>query len=168
MNIAYFKGNILYDVSPRKHPDSLYEDRDIAYNADVLVIDGEKYDMSVKDDVEKIPVLPSEPTWDGVFELSYILKIRCGVEKDPRLIPAFVNKVLALMQSSCMLWGCRDCLQVIRNYYRSGLLQEGDLFEAEFRKTNAKMFNASTVQKIEKEHESTKRYFKQKWDKKHR
>lgn len=95
MNIAYFKGNILYDVSPRKHPDSLYEDRDIAYNADVLVIDGEKYDMSVKDDVEKIPVLPSEPTWDGVFELSYILKIRCGVEKDPRLIPAFVNKVLA-------------------------------------------------------------------------
>lgn len=165
---AFFKNGMLYDLMPRNNPDSLYDDRDIAYSADIIVSDGAKYDLSIKEDISAIPIPTFTSTWNTTFELSYILKIRCGAEKDAELIPTFVDKVLSLMQASHMLWRSRDYFQVIRNYYRCGLFSEGDAFEKEFRKNNPHLFNDPAIIKHELEHEQTKRYFKKKYEKRTR
>lgn len=168
LKCAYFKNGMLYDLSPRNNPDSLYEDRDIAYSADIIILDGITYDLSVKEDIASIPIPNFAASWDCTSELSYILKIRCGSEKNKDLIPVFVDKVLSLMQASHMLWRSRDYFQVIRNYYRFGLFSEGDAFEKEFRKNNPHLFNDPAIIKHELEHEQTKRYFKKKYEKRTR
>ena len=164
MKIAYFKNGMLYDVSPRT-ASNLYEDREIAYKADVVVSDGISYDLENQADVANITIPAFSPTWD-ILELSYIMKIRCGAVNDPALLPIFVSKTLELMQSSGMLWRRRDYLQVIRNFYRCGLFELGDSFESEYRKTHPDIFINVKDVKHEAEHESTKRYFRSKWEKK--
>ena len=91
------------------------------------------------------------------------MKIRCGEVKDASLIPHFVNKTLSLMQASKFMWRTRDYLQVIRNYYRCGMFEEGDEFEEGFQKAHPELFMDP---KTEKEHLSTKAYLRRNWEKK--
>lgn len=161
-NIAYFNhSGMLTQVSPRTH-ENLYEDREVAYQADVFVIAGKPFYLSSAASVYAIPV-PDFPATSDILELSYIMKIRCGQVKDAALLPHFVNKTLSLMQASKFLWQTRDYLQVIRNYYRCGMFEEGDAFEKEFLETHPELLMSP---KIEKEHVSTKAYFRRKWEKK--
>ena len=166
MKIAYFQKGMLIAVSPRAAKE-LYEDRNVAYAADVFVSDGVCYDLHSAVSVASIPVPRMEPTWD-ILNLAYIMKIRCGVVDDPDLIPVFVSKTLEIMRGPGMMWRRRDYLQVIRNYYRMGLFAQGDQFEAEYRSQFSQDFSDTADEKHELEHESTKRYFKQKWEKKHK
>lgn len=168
LKYAYFKNGFLYDVAPRNNPDSLYEDRDIAYQADIIVSDGISYDLSVLEDIGAIPIPDLPVTENATSELSYILKIRCGIVEDAHLIPTFVDKVIALMQASHMLWDVRDYLQVIRNYYRHGLFTEGDAYEQNFKSQHPNWFDDFKGSKTEYEHEQTKRYFKKKHEKRTR
>ena len=162
---AYFESGILYDVEPRNHPNSLYEDRDIAYNADIITSDGVIYDLSALEKVKAIAIPDFPVTANCTAELSYILKIRCGLVKDTSLLPVFVDKVISLMQASHMLWSARDYLQVIRNYYRCGLFADGDAYEQQFRSAHPDLFMRSDIARINLEHEQTKRYFKKKHEK---
>ena len=61
------------------------------------------------------------------------------------------------------IWRTRDYLQVLRNYYRCGMFEEGDEFEEGFLKAHPEL---PVDLKTEKEHISTKAYFRRKWEKK--
>ncbi len=163
MNYAYFDRNgELYDVSPRNNPDNIFEDREIAYQADIIVIDNKKYDLSNPDDIHLIPIPHFNARIPAVLELSNILKIRCGLVEDPNIMPAFVQKVLDLLEASCMLWSQRDILRTICNYYCVGLFDEGDAFEIKFRQNYPELFTDPNAE-YEIEHTKLKAYFKDKW-----
>lgn len=49
--IAYFRSGILYDVFPRNSSASLFDDRDIAYQSDVYVSDGEVFNLLDRSDI---------------------------------------------------------------------------------------------------------------------
>lgn len=165
---AYFKNGELYDVSPRTPSISLYEDRQVAYDATVIVSDGIRYSLLSAEDVKAIPV-PNYVSRDisTTFELSYILKLHCGSCNNAIIMPELINKVLELMQASPLLWRRRDYLQVIRNYYRLGMFESGDEFENMYRSKFPSLFSAPEDDAHELEHISTKQYFKKKWIKKH-
>lgn len=163
MSIAYFDAHgMLIDVKPRRKDTPLNEDRDVAYNMDALVLNGTSYDLTSASDVQAIPVPDFIPA-SNILELSYIFKIRCGSEKNAVLIPNFVSKSLELMQASSFLWRRRDYLQVIRNYYRVELFEDGDVFEAAFRTAHPELFSASEDSEHEAEHLRTKFYYENKY-----
>lgn len=165
MNIAYFDSHgMLIQVSPRNDAAPLYECRDVAYNMDALVLDGKTYDLTSCNDIQKIPVPDFYPTND-ILEMSYIFKIRCGMETDASLVPTFVDKTLELMQASSFLWRRRDYLQAIRNYYYVGLFERGDAFEAAFRAARPDLFSYPEDSAHEVEHLCTKFYYENKWRK---
>jgi len=166
MKIAYFdEHGMLYDVSPRNKGTSLYENRDVAYQMDILVLNGVSFDLSNANQVHNIPYPIAISTWN-ILELSYVFKIRCGAVETSELIRVFVPKALNLMQTSSFIWRRKDYLQVIRNFYRLGLFSEGDSFEKVFREEHPDLFNKPEDVSHEVEHQNTKAYFKKKWEKK--
>lgn len=166
--IAYYDVHgTLIDVYPRNNHDSLYEDRDIAYHASIVSISGVMYDLTTPMGFRELPIPAFQHSWD-ILNLAYILKIYCGSINDPELIPTAVDKTLTIMQASCMGWRRRDYLQVIRNFYRVGLFDAGDEYESTYRMIYPALFSAPEDESHEKDHLSTKKYFQQKWEKKHR
>ena len=156
---------MLRDVSPRSCA-NLYEDREIAYQADAVMLDGKMFDLSCAESIRSIPIPAFSATWD-VLELSYIMKIRCSVVTDISILRLFIDKTIELMHASKMIWQKKDYLQVIRNYYRCGMFAEGDAFETQYRARFSDLA-VKNGEKAELEHERTKRYFYRKWEKKHR
>lgn len=166
--IAYYdEHGMLTNVFPRHNSESLYDDRDIAYHATIVCIGGFMYDLTTPTGYAELPIPNFKASWD-VLNLAYIMKIHCSRIDDPQLIPAAVEKTLALMRESRMLWRRRDYLQVIRNYYRVGLFDDGDIFECKYRKDHPLDFSKQEDEKQEAEHQSTKAYFRSKWEKKHK
>lgn len=162
MNKAYFTNGILCAIQP--YSNDLYEHRDVAYHADSIVCEGIEYSLHNPDDIKKIPIPDRiELTDDSVFDISYILKIRLGYEENIDVVTALIPKVLDLMAVSRLLWRRRDFLQVIRNFYRNGLFEEGDHFESEYRKSHRSLLRDPGANKAELEHQSTKAYFYKKW-----
>ena len=134
MNVAYFRNGELYNVFPRNNPDDLFEDRGIAYKADKIISDDIEYDLSNVSDIRAICIPAFTPSIPSVLEMSYIMKIRCGVVDSAELIPAFIQKTIELMLASCIIWKERDYMQVIRNYHRAGLIEQGKQYKAEFKR----------------------------------
>lgn len=164
--IAYYdEHGMLVDVFPRSNAESLYEDRETAYRATIVCIAGTMYDLTTPLGFRELPIPNFQHSWD-VLNLAYIMKIHCGSIDDPQLVPAAVDKTLMLMRKSGMLWRRRDYLQVIRNYYRVGLFDEGDKFEQEYRQAHPHDFSKEEDEKHEIEHHSTQAYFRRKWEKK--
>ncbi len=155
---ANFDAGMLYDVFPREHPDSLYEDREVAYQADYFVCDGIFFNLHSAKDVAALPVIKSPITWSATFNISYIMKIRCGGVDEKALMPLFVEKTLDMMEAAGG-WRRGDYLQVIRNYYRVGLLEEGSIFELEYRHRHSALFSRPEDSEAEGEHLCTKYYF---------
>lgn len=163
--IAFFKNGILYNVSPRNKSVTLYEDRQVAYDSDTIIIsDEDMYDPEKPKSVNKLRI-PCFPQIDNgvVFDLSYILKMRCSLIENPAVIPIFVNKTLAMMEASPIEWERRDYLRVICNYYCNGLFKEGDRFEKLYRDSHANIFSWPYDAIYEAEHLNNKYYFEDKW-----
>ena len=158
---AYYKNGILYDVYPRDTSLSLYEDRQTAYDATIVISDGVEYDISTVFGINSLPI-PNDTRAHDILSLSYILKLHCGSVEDPLIIPPMVEKVLSIMIHSKLLWRRKDYLQVLRNFYRVGLFIEGDMFESVFRKNNPKIFSNQAEFGSELEHIKTKIYFENK------
>lgn len=158
LKYAFFNNSgVLESISPRHH-ESIIDDREIAYQADVFSIYGCSYDLSKPDSILSLPI-PDFDICVSVLDLSYITKIRCGLVEDHNLIPAFVQKALDLMLASKIGWLRGDYLQVIRNYYRCGMVSEGEIFEKEFRKSHPALFGALPDYIDEGVHLSTKYHF---------
>ena len=164
---AYYSDGVLYDVKPRNESLSLYDDRDTAYKADFIVSDGEIHDLNDSGSVQTIKIPKFNHSDEVVFNLAYIMKMRCGTIKDPNLIPTFVRKTLSLMLFSHIGWRASDYLQVLRNYYRCGHFREGDYYERYFRAKYWTIFKDPSMPQYDLEHQRTKEYFKNKWMKNH-
>lgn len=165
--IAYFKNGILHNIYPRSESNSLYEDRGVAYDSDTVIIsDSCIYDPADPKSIIDLKI-PKFGRYcdDVVFDLSYILKIRCESINDPALIPVFVRKTLELMEASPVGWRRRDYLRVICTFYENGLFRDGDCFEARYRASHKNLFSSPFDDLHEAEHLSTKYYFEEKWRK---
>ena len=136
-------------------------DRNAAYKADRITINGFPFDLHSNEDIRRIPIPDFCANWDVTNNLAYIMKIRCGsAEKD--VIPDMIEKTIQLMLASRICWRMGDYLQVIRNFYRTGLFDEGDMYESVFRSKHPEVFADLAAMKYEKEHESTKGYWRKK------
>ena len=140
----------------------LFDERETAYHADIIVCNGSDYHLSNPVDVKDIPIPEYVVTTPTVLELSYIMKIRCGAEDNCKIIPPLVEKTLELMRASKMIWRRADYLQVIRNYYRCNMFSEGGRFESEYRKRNQPLFDSVIDRVQEGMHLSTKYYYENK------
>lgn len=136
-------------------------DRNAAYKADVVTIGGVSYDLHNSEDIRQIPIPEFAANWNVTDNLAYIMKIRCG-SAEKAIVPVIVEKTIQLMFASRVCWRMGDFLQVIRNFYRTGLFAEGDEYENTFRSEHPEVFSDPAAPKYEKEHESTKAYWKRK------
>lgn len=165
--IAYFRNGVLYNVFPRNTSISLYDDRGVAYDADtVIVSDNGVYDPVIPQSINslRIPCF-NRNNENVVFDLSYIIKMRCNMITDPLVLPIFISKTLDLMEASPIEWRRGDYLRVICNFYENGLFVEGDRFEAAYRALHKTLFSNPLDYLQEAEHLSTKYYFEDKWRK---
>ena len=157
--IAYFNNEgTLIKVYPKKH-ESIFDDRELAYQADFYYILDQIYDLSNSQSVASMTIPEFNSSHTTVLDFSYIMKIRCGKVEYPNLLRSFVTKTLELMLASHVDWRRGDYLQVIRNYYRLNMILEGESFEAQFRITHPKVFSNPADENAEGEHISTKYYF---------
>lgn len=129
--IAYFKEGMLYDVSPRDESLSLYEDRQTAYDATVIVSDGVEYDINTIEGIEALP-MPDFPVTNNILELSYIMKLHCGGVKDVKILPTIIDKTIQLMLASKMGWMKKDFLQIIHYCDKFGIEHEGERIEQKY------------------------------------
>lgn len=165
MRAAFFRNGILYHVEPHDNSKSLCDNREVAYDArSVIVSDGDTYDPLQPNSVSNlsVPLFTGDGT-EVVFDLSYILKMRCGLVENQNIISVFINKTLELMEASPIVWGRKDYLQVIHNYYRLGLFEVGDAFEAQYRSTHNAIFGFETDEIHEADCLRTKYYYESKW-----
>ena len=127
--MAFFKNGILYNVTPRNTAVPLYENRQIAYSAQYIVLDGEKYDLEDSNSILRIPI-PRYNRPNGMpettFDLSYILKMRVGVENRPTLLVPLAYKTANLMLASPICWQKRDYYTLIVQLWRTGEFAYGD------------------------------------------
>ena len=137
--IAYFRSGILYDVFPRNSPASLFDDRDIAYQSDVYVSDGEVFNLLDRSDIIRLPA-PNQNNIDlssaaTLLDMSYIFKIYCCSREDGRyasVIPELVKKCFEIMVLSRLNnWTRGDYLRLIRCFWTFNLPAEGAAFEAD-------------------------------------
>lgn len=165
MNVAFFDtaGNLI-NVSPRNESVSLYEDRQVAYNADAIVVGTKVINLHSGTDVARIPIPDFAPGEDVTGNLAYVMKMRCGTAESV-IIEPFITKTIDLMLASEVGWRAGDYFQVIRNFYRCARFEEGDEFEALFRRNHASILNDLGIARYEKEHASTKAYWKRKAEK---
>ena len=157
--IAYFNNEgTLVKKKTKKH-ENVFDDRELAYQADFYCILGRLYDLSNSQSIASMPIPTFNSSHASVLDLSYIMKIRCGTVEALDLLPSFVMKTLEMMLDSHIGWKRGDYLQVIRNYYRLNMVLEGETFEALFRMTYPKVFSNPLDVTAEGEHISTKYYF---------
>ena len=160
---AYFRNGDLVRTEPIKGS-TLFDSRDVALDtASIIVSDNDIYDPAVPESISslRIPAF-KKMNISAVLDLSYILKMRCGTYEDADTIALFVDKTLQLMQASSISWKRGDYLQVIRNFYRLGMVADGSVYEARFRNANPAIFCNRMTVSDEGEHLTTKYYFEEK------
>ena len=134
---AYFKNGVLFDVKPKQQGVSLYENRDIAYQASVYNSDDQVFDLL---NTESIRSFTPPNNWlnvnaleyVSVFDLSYILKLfTCSLSGSNYrdVIIALVPKCFEMMIASPIQWLRSDFLRVIRCFWTFELVNEGAHFE---------------------------------------
>ena len=126
---AYYKNGKLIDVKPRNKSIPLYEDRQIAYHARYIISDGTKYDLEDAGSIKSINIPKfnqlhgiSSPTSD----LSYILKMRVGMENRPHLAVPLAYKVANLMIASPVGWNKKDYYRLVAQLWSVGEVYYGD------------------------------------------
>lgn len=127
--IAYFKNGYLYDVKPFDKRYSLDENRGIAYKARYIVSNGRKCDLENEEDIKSL-VIPDFEKGGSMpyttFDLSYILKMRVGVENRPSLAVPLAYKTASLMIASPIGWGKKDYYYLITHLWGIGEIKYGD------------------------------------------
>lgn len=130
--VVYFENGYLFDMAPPP-PQNFYENRDLAYNADIIVSDDKCYDLSDPNDILKIHV----PAFDrgndeggAVFGLDYILRMKAGIcyeaEQD-ELCSALLWKSTELMLANKKTsWSRKDLNRIIFWHYELGMPQEAE------------------------------------------
>lgn len=127
---AYYKNGILYDVNPRNENVSLDEDRQIAYDAQYIILNNVKYDLEDAESISSI-VIPqynqmSDSTVYVTRDLGYILKMRVGCEERPLLAVPLAYKTASIMLASPISWRKRDFYRLVIQLWSIGEIEYGD------------------------------------------
>lgn len=135
INTAYYRNGFLYNVYPRNESLSLDEDRDKAYFARYVVLNGKKYDLCSPKDVIEIKI-PNFKKNTGAFSyptrnLAYIMKIRAQKIYQKELAIPTVFTTVNLMMVSNIGWQAKDYnrlisqLERLEEYKYASILREG-------------------------------------------
>lgn len=131
-NIAFFKNGKLYDVQPRNITISLYENRDVAYHADFIVLDSMVYNLHNVDDIKNIKT-PSFCDDSGVTSsLDYILRmcasnVRNNGDNERSII--ILEKAIEIMAHSNSFGTEKDYLRIVAWLYEDGKFDKADNYE---------------------------------------
>lgn len=126
---AFFKSGYLYNVSPRHTDKSLYDDRDVAYQATKIYSDGVFYDLTSKSSIAKIPIPAFSLEQETVFSMDYLLRM-CASNLRERgqhdLSVVLLYKAVQIMPYSNIGWQEKDYMRLVFWLYEDGRLDEGD------------------------------------------
>ena len=125
---AYFKNGVLFNVKPRNKKVSLHDDRQIAYDAQFIVLNNIKYDLEDATDIKNIvvPHYDDNVMHDMIFDLAYILKMRLGKEERPHLAVPLAYKTANIMLASTLGWMKKDYYRVVIQLWSIGEFAYGD------------------------------------------
>lgn len=139
MNVARFKDGQLIHIDGVLDSE-IYENRDIAYHADVIYSDGRKYKMNDARSIEKMPI-PNFAVDGGMFynttgSLDYILRMVAGKirETNHPLSILCLKKAVQMMEKSPILWQYKDYWRLCEWLYQDGFEKEADELDAYFYK----------------------------------
>lgn len=124
--IAFFKNGMLFDVYPRNRNLNLYDDRQTAYEAQILVNDGNIFNLEDVDSIKSIPTFQIGDWWNAVFRLDYILKIHIRAIDDIELLKVTAQKLVEFMQAQKGGWLLKDYLSVAYALMKKGEFENAD------------------------------------------
>ena len=135
--MAYFKNGELFNIQPRNKKLPLYEERQIAYEARFVILDGKKYDLEDPISISNIEI-PQFNKINGMpnvtFDLAYILKMRAGKEYRPWLTVPLTFKTVNLMLHSPIGWTKKDYFRLVIQLWHIGEVFYGDYLLNELEK----------------------------------
>lgn len=147
--IAYFDKGFLVNVSPRTESVTLYNNREVAYNATVIYSDGKRYSLLDAESIRRIPVPAFSDSQDIVFSLDYILRMCASNLRNAgkhQLSVQLLQKAVEIMPFSNIGWRAEDYLRLALWLYEDGRIKEG--LDAERRiKANAELQHRADIKK---------------------
>lgn len=150
--VAYFKNGMLVNVKPRDKSISLYDNRDVAYNAKTIVSDGTTYSLKNPRDISRIPIPNFSSNSQTVFSIDYILRMSASnLRKDGNngLSILVLSKAIQLMLHSNISWQEKDYLRIVLWLYEDGYLIEGDKYEEFIRSQKQIQIEHIAIQKFQ-------------------
>ena len=149
---AFFDRGFLVNVSPRTDSISLYDNRDVAYNATVIYSDGNWYSLLDAESIRKIPIPDFSDSQDTVFSLDYILRMCASNLRNNgahEISIRLLQKAVEIMPYSNIDWKEDDYLRLALWLYEDGRIKEG-LDTEKHIKTDAKLRSKSDIVEIAK------------------
>lgn len=135
---AYFENGVLVNVNPRNKAISLYDDRQIAYEAQYIISNGVKYDLENAQSISNIPIPKYNKVSDSIpnttFDLAYILKIHLEKEERPNLAVPLAYKSANIMMESPIGWRKKDYYQLVVQLWSIGEFTYGDFLLQELKR----------------------------------
>lgn len=126
---AFYKNGVLFNVQPRNKTVSLDDDRQTAYDAQYIISNDVLYDLESAESISSIAI-PNFCAQGSMpyttRDLSYILKMRVGVEKRPHLAVPLAYKVANLMIASPIGWTKKDYYRLVIQLWSIGEIAYGD------------------------------------------
>lgn len=145
-NTAWYEHGFLVNVSPRNESISLDEDRDVAYHARFIILDGKKYDLYNPLDIISIAIPDEEARSNGndyvgihigiqmpyvTRELAYHLQMRVKTTFSRELAIPLAYKAVNLMLASKIAYGYDMYERQIEQLYAVDALKYADHLKME-------------------------------------
>lgn len=133
---AFFENGRLIGVDPIgvRAGESLYELRDIAYQATEIVSDGVSYSLLDTAEIRKIAIPSFSEFQDVVFSFDYILRMCASHLRDEKMNELSIEvlkQALKIMPHSNIAWSIPDYLRLPIWLFQDGRIAEGKDVEAE-------------------------------------
>lgn len=110
----------------------IYEQRQYAYNANIIISDEEVFDLSIPSNINKLTIKEYAQDlmeYSITFDLAYIIKMRAGSSKDKNLIVPLVFKAKELMEHSPWGYTPPDYGRLVTQLYRRGFIKEAQILK---------------------------------------
>lgn len=119
--IAFYDDfGFLTEVYPFNDNKSLYDQHDIANEADYFVFFDKIYDISNAEEIKSIPRPYYKGTDTPVFNIEYHLRMHRGRTNDQELETVLSLKTIELMKTRKLFYGFKDYLVMITNIMKVG------------------------------------------------
>lgn len=151
---AFFQNGFLFDISPRNPDSTLYDQRDVAYNATTIISDGMNYSLENEESINAIPIPNFTNRQDTTFSLDYILRMCASNLRNQKrftLSTLVLIKATEIMPYSNIDWSENDYLRLVCWLYEDGEIQKGKEYE-KYIKTSELIQKQVCLTSIAKQH----------------